>query len=98
MRQSLPAPRPAAQGPHHRGVAAAGWLAGCLLARWLLNSLARSPPLRFVWRRSLARTMWDGLLQSLDFGGKTMMPIRYAVDQLMLREDSHHGGHEGKIY
>ena len=35
---------------------------------WLLNSLARSPPLRFVWRRSLARPMWDGLLQSLDFG------------------------------
>ena len=59
----------------------AGWLpTGC----WLLNSLARSPPLRFVWRRSLARTMWDGLLQSLDFGGKTMMPIRYAVDQLTL--------------
>ena len=62
----------------------AGWLAAYLTGCWLLNSLARSPPLRFVWRRSLARTMWDGLLQSLDFGGKTMMPIRYAVDQLML--------------
>ena len=29
-------------------------------------------------------SLWDGLLQSLDFGGKTMMAIRYAVDQLML--------------
>ena len=74
-----------------------------LAAYWLLaagfaRSLATPTVVRFVWRRSLARTMWDGLLQSLDFGGKTMMPIRYAVGQLMLWEDSHHDGHEGKIY
>ena len=55
VRQSLPAPRPAAQGPHHRGVAAAGWL--WLAAYWLLAAeFARSLATPTICMETLARS------------------------------------------
>ena len=54
VRQSLPAPRPAAQGPHHRGLRLlAGWLA----AYWLLAAeFARSLATPTICMETLARS------------------------------------------